>query len=284
MKRLSPYIFILFLLSLSSCTEIIDIDLPTAEPRLVVEANLDFERVPATDTVIPAYVKLSLTTDYFNPEIPPVNKAVVWVEDPTGTKFPFLELGTTGIYYSTEIEKPTDGAVFKLHIEYDNDIYEAKEQYISSPEILEITQKREKYFNKDYYVLRVYYQDTPRVNENLNYYFLHYQYEKKAPQPRVVSNEFSIGNRMESLYIVDEDAKPGEKVEIELAQISRNYYDFAMSFFDAISNGGGPFQVPSGRIIGNVKNITTPEKEALGYFRIIEKQKTTHTIFEQAKQ
>lgn len=281
MKRLSPYIFILFLLSLSACTEIIDIDLPTAEPRLVVEANLDFDRTQVSDTVIPAYVKLSLTTDYFNTEIPPVNHAIVWVEDNNGTKFPFLELGTTGIYYSTEIEKPTDGASFKLHIEYDNDIYEAKEQYISSPEILEITQKREKYFNKDYYVLRVYYQDTPHVNENLNYYYLYYKYEKKAPQPRVVSNEYSIGNRMESLYIVDEDAKPGETVEIELAQISRNYYDFAMSFFDAINNGGGPFQVPSGRIIGNVKNITTPEKEALGYFRIIEKQKTIHTIFEQ---
>lgn len=279
MKALS-YIALLLTLSLTSCTEVIDIDLPTAEPRLVVEGNLDFNKIGATDTV---FIKLSLTTDYFNLEIPPVNNAVVRISDKQGNQFLLNELGQTGRYYSTEIAKPTDGDTFKLQIEYDNDLYEATETYISSPEILEIAQKREKYFDTDYYVIRVYYQDTPRPNQNLNYYYLYYHYEDKAPQPRVLSNEYAKGNRMESLYIIDEDAVPGEKIEIELAQISRNYYDFAMSFFDAIGNGGGPFQVPSGRIIGNVKNQTTPKKEALGYFRVIEKQTATHTIYEQPK-
>ncbi|MGG5506097.1 MULTISPECIES: DUF4249 family protein [unclassified Myroides] len=278
--RVLPYIFILLTVSFTSCTKVIDIDLPTAEPRLVVEGNLDFNKMRDTDTVS---VKLSLTTDYFNLEIPPVNNAIVRISDQQGNQFLLRELAQTGLYYSTEINKPTDGDTFKLQIEYDNDIYEATETFHASPNIDEITQKREKYFDKDYYVLRVYFQDTPQVNQNLNYYYLYYKYDKKGPQPRVLNNEYAIGNRMESLYIVDEDAVAGEKVAIELAQISRNYYDFAMTFFDAINNGGGPFQVPSGRIIGNVKNRTTPEKEALGYFRVIEKQIAVHTIFEQPK-
>ena len=279
--RVLPYIFIFLALSITSCTKVIDLDLPTAEPRLVVEGNLDFNRNNSTDTL---FIKLSLTTDYYNPQIPPVNNAIVWIKDKKGVPFHFTEAGDTGVYFATDIDKPVDGDTFTLHIEYENDLYEATETFHSSPEIQEITQKREKYFDKDYYVLRVYFQDTPQVNQNLNYYYLYYQYDKKGPQPRVLNNEYSTGNRMESLYIVDEDAVPGEKVSIELAQISRNYYDFAMTFFDAINNGGGPFQVPSGRIIGNVKNLTTPEKEALGYFRVIEKQSTVHTIYEQPKQ
>lgn len=274
------YIALIFTLSLTSCTEIIDIDLPTAEPRLVVEGNLDFNIDNAVDSV---YVKLSLTTDYFNLNIPPVNNALVWVEDKQGTKYVFQEYSDTGIYYSTELNKPSTGDHFKLHIEYDNDVYEATETFISSPRIAEIKQTREKFFDKNYYVVRVYFQDEPQANPKLNYYYLFYQWNQAKPNPRVMSNEYSKGNRMESLYITDEDAVPGDKVHIEMGQISRNYYDFASSFFEAIDNGGCSFQVPSGRIVGNVKNLTTPEKEALGYFRVIEKQTATHTIFEQPK-
>jgi len=273
-------IFILIILSCYSCTEIIDLDLPTAEPRLVVEGNLDFNHTTSIDTV---YVRLSLTTDYFNPEIPAVNNAMVWVQNKKGDQFPFHELGQTGFYYTTEMTKPTEGDTFKLHIEYDHDIYEATETFISSPEIEEIVQSREKFFDTDYYVLRLYYQDVPRANQNLNYYYLMYNDSIKAPAPRVLSNEFSKGNRMESLYIAHEDAKPGAKIDIELAQISRNYFDFSMSLFDAINNGGGPFQVPSGKIVGNIKNLTTPEKGAFGYFRVVDIKKVTHTIFEQPK-
>lgn len=274
------YIALAFALSLTSCTEIIDIDLPTAEPRLVVEGNLDFNKMGTTDTV---FVKLSLTTDYFNLEIPPVNNARVHLIDKEGNQYLFQELEQTGRYYSTEIAKPNDGDSFKLKIEYDNDLYEATETYLSSPEILEIKQTRETFFNDDYYVLRIYYQDVPRANENLNYYYLLFNEPRKRPHPVVLSNEYSKGSRMESMFIADKDIKVGEQIELELGQISRNYYDFTLRLSDAINNGGGPFQVPSGQITGNVKNLTTPEKEALGYFRVIEKQQTTHTIFEQPK-
>lgn len=279
MKALSSYIFISITILLASCTEVIDLDLPT-EPRLVVEGNLDFDGAKTTDTV---FVRLSMTTDYFNPVIPPANNAIVWVEDNKGNQFPFAELGSSGYYYSLEIEKPTDGDSFKLHIEYDNDIYEASEIFVPSPEIIEITQTRETYFSDDYYVLRVYYQDTPRANQNLNYYYLLFNEPRKRPNPNVLSNEFSKGNKMESMFIADKDIQYGEKIDIELGQISRNYFDFTMRLSDAVNNGGGPFQVPSGRIIGNVKNLTSPEKEALGYFRVIETYKATHTIFEQGK-
>lgn len=280
MKALSSYIFISIAILLASCTEVIDIDLPTAEPRLVVEGNLDFNKMGTTDTV---FIKLSLTTAYFDLEIPPVHDALVQLIDKEGNQFLFKELEQTGRYYSTEIAKPTDGDSFLLKIEYDNDLYEATETFRSSPEILEIKQTRETFFSDDYYVLRIYYQDVPRANENLNYYYLLFNEPRKRPHPNVLSNEFSKGNKMESMFIADKDIKIGEQIDLELGQISRDYFDFTMRLSDAINNGGGPFQVPSGQIIGNIKNRTTPEKEALGYFRVLEKQKATHTIFEQSK-
>lgn len=278
MKTFKPIIFILCSLILSACTKIIDIDLPTAEPRLVVEGNLDFNPSNTIDTV---YVKLSLTTNYFNPDIPKVSNAVVWVEDFQNNRYPFQEFSDTGIYFSTEIQKPQEGDSFKLHIEYGNDIYEATETYINSPKIEEVVQTREKFFDESRYVLRVYYQDELQNKQKYNYYYLMFQKDSHSPQPRVVSNEFSAGNRMETLYIANENTQPGDLIHIQLGQISRNYYDFIYAFFDAINNGGGPFQTPAGQIVGNVKNMTSPEKEALGYFRILDLQTTQHVIYEQ---
>ncbi len=279
-KNIFLLLFVLSICSFTSCTQVIDIDLPTSEPRLVVEGNFDFDE---NDPANVLYVKLSLTTDYFNTQIPVVNDAKVWVEDKYGNKFLMESVGEKGIYFTTEIPMPTEGDQFKLAIIYDGDLYEGTEIYSTSPVIEKIEQRRENYFDKPYYTVSIFYQDVPKENNLLNYYFLMIEDRQIRPQLRVVDNEFSRGSLMESLYISDEETKPGDTIRINMAQISRNYNDYMTVLLGSIDNGGGPFQVPSGKVIGNIKNITTPEKEALGYFRIIQKRSAEHIIYEQPK-
>lgn len=279
MQKYFTFIFsLLIACTFTSCTEIIDIDLPTAEPRLVVEGNLDFDSNNSTHNV---YVKLSLTTDYFNPEIPQVDNATVWIEDKNNIQYQLNQIDNSGIYFTNSIALPDDGDAFTLTVNYDGDIYEAKEIFRASPVIEKLEQRREKFFDTVHYTLRIYYQDVPNNSDLLNYYFMLTKGYANRPQLRVLSNEFSKGRLMESLYISDENTTPGDTININLSKVSRNYYDYMYTLIGAIGNGGGPYEVPTGKVIGNIKNLTTPEKEALGYFRVTQDQNAQHIVFEQ---
>lgn len=280
MNKLIKYIgFISLALCFTACEEVIDLDLPTAPPRLVVEGNIDFNADTTPDTLA---IKLSLTTDFYNPVAPKVHNALVWVQDGEGNKYPFEEIKDTGRYINTKVKKDFKKNEYKLHIEYDNDIYEATDLLLPTPEIQKVEQRREKFFDKDYYTIRIYYKDTPRQTSNLNYYYSFSQRNNEKPELKIQTNEYSKDKIIESLFL-NEDYEVGDKVLIDLHQISRNYYDYMNLLIGAISNGGGPFETPITSIKSNVKNLTRPEKEALGFFRVTEKQTVTHTIYEQPK-
>ncbi|MTG98368.1 DUF4249 domain-containing protein [Myroides albus] len=272
------YSIIISYFLLTSCEKVIDLDLPTAPARLVVEGNIDFTPENINDTL---KIKLSLTTDYYNSNIPVVNNAIVWVERENGTTYTFHEMNNTGVYISTEVPKEINKK-YKLHIEYDNDVYEANEILLSTPVITELKQTREKLINEDLYVLRYYFQDTPKEDGTLNYYYSKIERNNDRPYLSVISNEHSKGNQIEKLYI-DKDTKVDDEINISSYQISRNYYNYLKQLTSNTNSAGGPFQVPPGQVKGNVKNLTSPDKQAFGYFRITEKQTYKHKIFEQPK-
>lgn len=279
MKLYIKAVFLLTIVfSLTACENVIDLELTTAPPRLVVEGNLDFS---ALNPDAPLEIKLSLTTNYYDKEIPKVHDAKVWVEDQEGTKYPFYEHNDSGTYTSTTVKKDFINNEYKLYIEYANDVYEAKDILLPTPEVLDFVQTREAIFGENSYVLRMYFQDVVRTGFPLNYYYMNVQRNDEKPDLKLQSNEFSQGNMLQAIFI-DTDYEVGDEIKIEFHQISRNNHDYLNLIKNAINNGGGPFQTPISKIKGNVKNITTPEKEALGFFRVTEKRVLVHQIAEQA--
>jgi len=92
MKHLK-YILVL-LISLTSCSDIIDIELNSAVTRIVVEAKI-------TDQNTPAMVYLSRTTDYFNPKEPErVTGASVKISITSGQSTQLVEMDQ-GVYQSS---------------------------------------------------------------------------------------------------------------------------------------------------------------------------------------
>lgn len=71
MKKIASYIVILMAFTLSSCEEVIDVDLDTAETRLVVEAPILWQKNTSGRT---QRIKLSTTTSFFNEVIPSVSR------------------------------------------------------------------------------------------------------------------------------------------------------------------------------------------------------------------
>ena len=72
---MKKYIYLLVVLVLNvACEDVIDVELPTEEPRLVVDALI---RVDIDEQFIPVEVKLSLSSDFFNNNTPTSAESVV---------------------------------------------------------------------------------------------------------------------------------------------------------------------------------------------------------------
>ncbi len=111
--RLIIYIAILSIISILSCEEVIEIDLNSADPKIVVEANI-------TDDPGPYLVKLSWTENYFEPsEFIRINDAFVVISDDQGV-IDTLSEAEAGIYYTSKIHG-VPGNTYTLRITINGD-------------------------------------------------------------------------------------------------------------------------------------------------------------------
>jgi len=118
------YLFIISaLIFLTSCEDVIDVNLDNAEPKLVIEASINWLKGTSGNEQT---IKLSLTAPYFDETIPPANGAIVLVTDQNENTYTFIEDGTTGIYKNSNFI-PIIDATYLLNITYDNEIYTASE-------------------------------------------------------------------------------------------------------------------------------------------------------------
>lgn len=265
-------IFLCFLLAFgfSNCETVVDIDLPTADPKLVIEANLDFN----IKTFNPLQmIRLTTTTDYYSPQIPKVHGAEVWVTNNAGKTFHFTEKDQTGEYYCDYFSAELNDS-YTLHINYKNEVYEATEKLIEVPEIIYTEQKTTTIISEDLYQITSYFQDNPDQD---NYYMVRYELEGEKNSYSVFDDKFSQGNQMNTAYF-SSDIKVGEELYIRLYGISKSYYNYMNTLLGVVSGGGGPFEVPVGQVRGNVQNITDQKNYPLGYFRITQYDTTSHIV------
>ena len=77
MKKIYIYT-ILTVLLFSNCEKVVDIDVPSIEPKLIIDASFEvlFNESPVKANVA---VKLKLSTDYFDETIPTVSDAIVYL-------------------------------------------------------------------------------------------------------------------------------------------------------------------------------------------------------------
>lgn len=282
MKNIFKYILSLSILTLISCEEVIDLDLPSKEPRLVVEANIDYS--PASDLPQDFEFKLTKSAPFYDAQIQPATNAKVFIEHNEFGIINFEEEGEAGIYKGKNIPLIQPYEELTLHIEYNGEIYKAKEKYIpNNPSSLYISQSKRALFGEEYYEVVLNFKDSidDSIDENsLNYYLVERKRNDTKSQIHIQNNELSKGNTLQSIYL-DEDSAVNDTISFNHYRISKNYFHYLRMIIESMNNGGGPFQVPVGKIKGNVLNITNPDKPALGYFRVTKKYFLIHTIYEQ---
>lgn len=258
------FLLMLLCISIYTCEEPISLDLNTSEPKLVIEASINWIKgTPGNEQEI----KLSLTAPYYDLETPPANNAIVTVFDSNNNQYNFIEDGSTGVYKNNSFT-PVLEEEYSLIINYDGEIYSATETLKSVVPIDYVEQKNDGGFSGDETELKAYYTDPANIE---NFYFFEFRNNFTAiPTLEVYKDEFTDGNQIFGFY-TEEDLTAGHEVTIRNYGISKAFYEYMFILLQQNSEeGGGPFETTPATVRGNCINETNSENFPLGYFRLSE--------------
>ena len=265
-------LYILIAFALFNCEDVIDLKVPTSQPKLVIEASLNwFDGTDGSEQDI----KLTLSAPFFDAEVPPANNAIVIVEDINGNQFNFTEDNATGVYKTTTFIPQIDQE-YTLTITYENQTYIGTEILTSVTPIDYIEQNDDGGFSGEDIELKAYYTDPANID---NYYF--YEFISDIPEIPVLAvydDQFTDGNQIFAFY-TEEDLESGNQVIINNYGVSDQFYQFMNLLLQQTSDGGGgPFQTQPATVRGNCINITNPDNFPLGYFRLSQAYQTTYIV------
>jgi len=264
MKKATLLLVLLLSVFFTSCEEVVDVDLDTAPPKLVIEAAINWQKGTNGKQQT---IKLTTTTGYFENVIPTVSGATIFVKNSQNEQFNFNEVPKTGRYVCTNF-KPVINETYTLTVIYSGITYTATETMQAVAPITRIEQNNEGGFTGKDIETKAFFTDPADAT---NFYLFKYVYSHKITSTYYVSEDkFFQGNEYFSLSD-DDDLKAGDEVEITHYGISKQYYNY-MSILVSIagSNVGGPFQSPPATVKGNIINTTDKANYPLGYFSLSE--------------
>lgn len=280
MKYYIKILFVLTSIIFLACEDVIDVDVDSAETRLVIEASLDWEKGTTGNNQT---IKLSLSSPYFNTEdITMVTGAnVVVTNTNTGDVFTFIDENDGS--YTTNSFEPIIGNTYSLQVSYNGETYEATETLMAVPEIKEINQSFDGGFDDELLEVNVYFDDP--VDEDNFYLMRYYEEGDLFPYFEDISDEFVNGNEVHDFFEKEDDEdnnqepfQAGDTVDIELYGISESYYNYIRLLIEQYYSGGNPFSSTAALIKGNCINPSNPENYAFGYFRVTEVNVATYTF------
>lgn len=255
-----------------SCEDIIDVGLNESEPRLVIEASINWVK---NTTGNEQSIKLSLSAPFFNENIPPANDAIITITDTNGNVFNFIEDDNTGIYLNTNFI-PVIDETYSLNIDYNGNTYTAVETLKSVTPIDYIEQNNYGGFTGEDIELKAYYTDP---SDEENYYFFEFISDIPViPTLEVYNDEFTNGNQIFGFY-TEEDLESGDIVIIRNYGISEQFYEYMFILLQQGSgNDGGPFETQPATVRGNCINESNPDNFPFGYFRLSEVDEIIYTV------
>jgi len=272
-KKSSLICIILFTFSFlfTSCEEVVDVDLDTAPPKLVIEGSINWEKGTLGNNQM---IKLSTTTSYYSNVFPAVSGAIVTVANSASTIFNFVENPGTGQYICTNFI-PVIDEEYTITIIYNGETFTGKETLKSVASITTIEQETVQ-LDEEYTQIKAKYNDPANAE---NHYMYRYKYPSTLlPEYSVDEDRFYNGNVGFSLSL-NKDASPNDQVEIIHYGISKRYYNYMMQLLSISGNNtGGPFSTTPATVRGNIVNITNPNNYPFGYFRLSETDTRTYIV------
>jgi hypothetical protein len=233
MKRISLFQFVAALsvaALLTSCEDVIDINLKNAEPKYVIEANL-------TDQPGTSSVRFTKSVPFDEPnQFPAVQGALVVLSDETGVLDTLVE-ASPGLYLLKNLAHGTPGRTYTLRLEADGRVFSASSTMPQSVPLDTLTTIVFDFFGDEVLALIPNFDDPVGLG---NYYqFIQFNNGQKLNGTFVFDDAFSDGIRQTRPLLNSEfETAVGDSVTVEMRSIDRQTYRYFFAL-DA-SAGTGP--------------------------------------------
>ncbi|WP_378172852.1 DUF4249 family protein [Aquimarina sp. SS2-1] len=263
---------IIGLIICTSCEDVIDVDVPNGEPRLVIDASfeiyLDEDPIDALGGV-----RLTLSAPFFDDAVPTVSDATVFVTNLSDNSIiNFEESQEPGLFIpeNTNII-PEFNIDYELTVIYEGETYKATTQLIPTVAIDNVEQGDGTLFEGDETEVIIFFTDDGTRDD---FYLFDFDFNLYLPS----EDRFYQGEAFNFSYFY-EDMVGGEEVTIKILGIDERYYNYSNLLIEqSEQDGGNPFQTPPAQIRGNIINTTNPDNFALGYFNLSEASRFQFTI------
>ena len=256
---------ILTVLLFSNCEQVVNIDVPTIEPKLIIDASFEvlFNESPIKANVV---VKLKLSTDYFDDTIPTVSDAIVFLTNTADNAvINFSDVNLNGNFTPIINFIPKNAIEYELTVIYKSEIYKGNATKVKSTKIDSAIQGDETLFSGKEIEVKVAFKDNV---DNENYYLFNFTNNLFLP---LEDRFFNGTNYNFSFFYQEEEIEVPTNVTVTMSGITKDYF----TYFRILQNqsgtsGGGPFQSVPSSLLGNIINTTNEANFPLGYFHISE--------------
>jgi len=293
-------ILLIFLVPFLGCQDVVEVDLPEANPRLVIDAIM---RVDTNQTFVPVEIKVTEASGFFqeNPVTglesaritygKPVEGAPelleeeffsnLWEADPgSGIYVPDPSFSWDQRIRTRNIEP---GFEFRLLIKHKNRKYLAFTTYSPSVQIDNLEQSEDASIDGNTTELKVTFSDIP--NEK-NYYVFDFDFGEF----QTLDDQLLTDQQVEFSYLYQKDLEAGMQVDVSILGADQQFHNYMALLVEQTSNTGGVFETPAATPRGNIFDITDldnitvfdnveqPEIYPLGYFGVVQEFKKTIMI------
>jgi len=278
----------LLLWALSSCEDIIDINLDANTPQLSIDAWITDQ--PETQTI-----KLRLTRSYFdNTPAPLALNATVEIQDSEGNLYEFLDTNNDGNYVWMPAQAADVmgvlGRTYTITVSYGGETYKATSQINRTPRIDSLVYefREERLGNPAGYYAEIYARDPQGSGDC--YWIRTYkngQFLNRGQDINIAYDAgFSAGGNVDGVYFITpirEGINPfvedpndsnvtlppysiGDDLEVEIYSIQEDAFYFLQEVSTQLTNGG-LFAVPLTNVRTNYVNQNpNSDKKVVGYF------------------
>ncbi|GAB3828473.1 DUF4249 domain-containing protein [Hymenobacter jeollabukensis] len=245
---------------LSSCTDVVDVDLPEPEPQLAVEGNI-------TDQPGPYTIRLTKTGPYFKDQEPPaVRGAELVLSDNDGVTETLRETAP-GVYQTRQLQGKI-GNHYLLSIRAEGQQYRAATEIKRVPVIDGLTQQLKQ--NEPGWDDGIYaFYNGPELPGVGDYYrfkiWLNGELQNDPGDLVVRDDALVDGRYIGGIELNEDPLQPGDSVRVQLLSLPQDYYYFLNEMFTQINNVG-LFSSPPANVRSNVVNVDPNGPRAVGYF------------------
>lgn len=262
MKRYMLLVWAVASLMLTSCEDVIDVDLDKGETLLAVDGWV-------TSQPGPYKIRLTNTAPYFtNESTPKVTGATLIITDSEGTTDTLKE-SEPGIYLTQHLQGKI-GNTYTLKIRTNGEEYTAQTEIKRVPPIDSLVIKYHEesafYEKSGYYI---YYNGPEPVGIGDCYRFKIFQNDTllSGPEDLIFAEDKLVdGNYIGDLQMNEEEAfQKGDIIRTENWSITDDTYRYYVELSAQINNGG-LFSNPPANVRTNVHNTNTNGRKAVGWF------------------